>query len=184
MIYNIWDYFMIRTPTIPFNYLEEYRNSNKDIYEFISENEFLDNFFKNALLISSKSLYYSYINKPEKGKKYRNLCQGLLKYFIRASSRPTPYGSFANVSIGEFGQNTKIEKEYEIIDIKVDTDWANGLIKKLEDDSTIFKNLYLKFNDICYVNGDRLKNPYFANRGNLTIVLRRLKKIALGLQIL
>lgn len=168
MIYNIWDYFMIRTPTIPFNYLEEYRNSNKDIYEFISENYDLDKFFKNALLISSKSLYYSYINKPEKGKKYRNLCQGLLKYFIRASSRPTPYGSFANVSIGEFGQNTKIEKEYEIIDIKVDTDWANGLIKKLEDDSTIFKNLYLKFNDICYVNGDRLKNPYFANRGNLT----------------
>lgn len=53
---------MIRTPTIPFCYLEEYRNSNKDIYEF------LDNFFKNALLISSKSLYYSYINKPEKGK--------------------------------------------------------------------------------------------------------------------
>lgn len=168
MIYNIWDYFMIRTPTIPFYYLEEYRSSNKDIYEFISENKYLDNFFKNALLISSKSLYYSYINKPEKGKKYRNLCQGLLKYFIRASSRPTPYGSFANVSIGEFGQNTKIEKEYEIIDIKVDTDWANGLIKKLEDDSTIFKNLYLKFNDICYVNGDRLKNPYFANRGNLT----------------
>ena len=168
MDYDVWDSFMIRTPAIPFCDLEEYRNSNKDIYEFISENEFLDNFFKNALLISSKSLYYSYINKPEKRKKYRNLCQGLLKYFIRASSRPTPYGSFANVSIGEFGQNTKIEKEYEIIDIKVDTDWANGLIKKLEDDSTIFKNLYLKFNDICYVNGDRLKNPYFANRGNLT----------------
>ena len=168
MDYDIWDSFMIRTPAIPFCYLEEYRNSNKDIYEFISENEFLDNFFKNALLISSKSLYYSYINKPEKGKKYRNLCQGLLKYFIRASSRPTPYGSFANVSIGEFGQNTKIEKEYEIIDIKVDTDWANGLIKKLEDDSTIFKKLYLKFNDICYASGDRLKNPYFANRGNLT----------------
>lgn len=168
MDYDIWDSFMIRTPAIPFCYLEEYRNSNKDIYEFISENEFLDNFFKNALLISSKSLYYSYINKPEKGKKYRNLCQGLLKYFIRASSRPTPYGSFANVSIGEFGQNTKIEKEYEIIDIKVDTDWANGLIKKLEDDSTIFKKLSLKFNDICYASGDRLKNPYFANRGNLT----------------
>lgn len=168
MDYDIWDSFMIRTPAIPFCYLEEYRNSNKDIYEFISENEFLDNFFKNALLISSKSLYYSYINKPEKGKKYRNLCQGLLKYFIRASSRPTPYGSFANVSIGEFGKNTKIEKEYEIIDIKVDTDWANGLIKKLEDDSTIFKNLSLRFNDTCYVSGDRLKNPYFANRGNLT----------------
>lgn len=68
MSYNIWDYFMIRTPAIPFHYLEEYKKSNKDIYEFISENEFLDKFFKNALLISSKSLYYSYINKPKKEK--------------------------------------------------------------------------------------------------------------------
>lgn len=45
MDYDIWDSFMIRTPTIPFCYLEEYRNSNTDIYEFISENQFLDNFF-------------------------------------------------------------------------------------------------------------------------------------------
>lgn len=73
MIYNIWDSFMIRTPAIHFCYLEEYRNSNKDIYELILDNESLDNFFKNALLISSKSLYYSYINNLEKGKKYRNL---------------------------------------------------------------------------------------------------------------
>lgn len=43
MDYDIWDSFMIRTPAIPFCYLEEYRNSNKDIYEFISENESLDN---------------------------------------------------------------------------------------------------------------------------------------------
>lgn len=167
MSYNIWDYFMIRTPAIPFHYLEEYKKSNKDIYEFISENEFLDKFFKNALLISSKSLYYSYINKPKKEKKYRGLCQGLLKYFIRACTRPTPYGFFADVSIGEFGLETSISKEDIIIDIKLDTDWANGLIKKLEDDSTILQNLSLKFNDICYVSGDRLKNPYFTNRGNL-----------------
>lgn len=73
MIYNIWDSFMIRTPAIPFCYLEEYRNSNKDIYELILDNESLDNFFQDALLISSKSLYYSYINNLEKGKKYRNL---------------------------------------------------------------------------------------------------------------
>ncbi|NMW86084.1 hypothetical protein HKO22_10240 [Peptoniphilus sp. AGMB00490] len=68
MDYNIWDYFMIRTPALPFYYLEEYRNSNKDIYSFISENETLDNFLKNALLVSSKSLYYSYINKPKEEK--------------------------------------------------------------------------------------------------------------------
>ena len=51
---------MIRTPAIPFCYLEEYRNSNKDIYEFILDNESLDNFFKNALLISSAGIPRQY----------------------------------------------------------------------------------------------------------------------------
>ncbi|WP_085876079.1 lantibiotic dehydratase [Peptoniphilus vaginalis] len=82
------------------------------------------------------------------------------------------------------GKNTKIEKEYEIIDIKVDTDWANGLIKKLEDDSTIFKKLYLNFNDICYVSGDRLKNPYFSNRGNLTNSSEEIKENSIRFTIL
>ena len=56
MDYDIWDSFMIRTPAIPFCYLEEYRNSNKDIYEFISENEFLDNFFIKPLAQSVSTL--------------------------------------------------------------------------------------------------------------------------------
>lgn len=124
-------------------------------------------FLKKALLLSSKSLYFAYINKPNKENKYKNLCEGLLKYFIRATSRPTPYGYYANVSIGNFASNTELKKLFKIIDIKVDTDWANGLIKNLEDDFVVLNKLSLIFNDICYVSGDRLKNPYFTNRGNL-----------------
>ncbi|MDU5570546.1 MAG: lantibiotic dehydratase [Peptoniphilus harei] len=167
MRYTIHDYFMIRTPALPLHYLEKFRNSNKDIYTFIKEDDFLDDFFKKALLLSSKSLYFAYINKPNKENKYKNLCEGLLKYFIRATSRPTPYGYYANVSIGNFASNTELKKLFKIIDIKVDTDWANGLIKNLEDDFVVLNKLSLIFNDICYVSGDRLKNPYFTNRGNL-----------------
>ena len=167
MKYTIHDYFMIRTPALPLHYLEKFRNSNKDIYTFIKEDDFLDDFFKKALLLSSKSLYFAYINKPNKENKYKNLCEGLLKYFIRATSRPTPYGYYANVSIGNFASNTELKKLFKIIDIKVDTDWANGLIKNLEDDFVVLNKLSLIFNDICYVSGDRLKNPYFTNRGNL-----------------
>lgn len=157
---------MIRTPELPLAYLNEYKNSGKDVYEFISENVYLDSFFKKALLISSKSLYYSYINKPKNNKKYKNLCNGLLKYFIRATSRPTPYGYFANVSLGSFSDDTCLLRDQKILDIKPDTDWANGVIRNIEDKSECLKKLFLIFNDICFISGDRIKNPYFTNRGN------------------
>lgn len=167
MDYKLWDKFMIRIPGLPHKFFEEYNKSDLDIYEFISGSEYLDKFFKKALQVSSYSLYNSYINTPKDNKKYRNLCSGLLKYFIRATCRSVPFGYYANVSIGEFGKETSIDKKYTIMDISPDTNWVNGFIRKIEDDGDYIKELSLKFNSICFVSGDRLKNPYFSNRGNL-----------------
>ena len=167
MQYKIWDKFMIRTPELPFCYLEDYRNSGKDIYHFISENSYLDDFFKRALLVSSESIYNSYINKPKDNKKYNKMCEGLLKYFIRATSRPTPYGYFANVSLGEFGENTDLLRDKKILDIKLDSNWTNGVVRLIEDKEDTLKKLFFKFNENCYVSGNRINNPYFTNRGNL-----------------
>lgn len=167
MNYTIWDRFMIRTPGISIEYLNKYISSKKDIYEFITNDKYLDDFFKKSLLISSKALYLSYINKPIKKKKYKKLCEGLLKYFKRSATRPTPYGYFANVSLGLFAKETLLIKNKNVIDIDVDRDFANTLIKELENDDKIFKSLSFKFNNNCYVSGDRIKNPCYCNRGNL-----------------
>lgn len=158
---------MIRTPYLPFHYWEEYLEYDGDIYEFICRSKELDLFFRQALLISSESLYYGYINKPDTAKKYRNLCNGLLKYFIRSTIRPTPFGLYAGVALGEFAKETDFIRSSQIMDIKVDNNWINEVIKNIEDDKNICKHLYLKFNRICYASGDRMKNPYTSNRGNL-----------------
>lgn len=55
--------FMIRTPALPFKYLNDFERQSKDIYEYVRENEELDTFFRKALLIASPSLYQSYIEK-------------------------------------------------------------------------------------------------------------------------
>ena len=65
--------FMVRIPSLPLHYLEDYHNQDKDIYEFIRNNKKLDAFFQKALLVSSRSLYESYINKPMNAKKYNKL---------------------------------------------------------------------------------------------------------------
>lgn len=159
---------MVRTPHLPIEYLEEYYKFSGDIYEYISNDKKLDAYFKVALLISSKSLYNSYISKPDNIKKYKKMCEGLLKYFIRSTSRPTPYGYYAGVSLGEFSNMTKLTRKNEIRSITIDNNWINSIIKNIEDNADINKFLNLKFNNNCYISGDRIKNPHITNRGNIS----------------
>ncbi|NEZ46346.1 hypothetical protein FDF74_03855 [Clostridium niameyense] len=165
MGFECQDYFMIRTPGLPVKYLKKYESQEKDIYEFIRSDDKLDVFFRKALLISSKSLYYSYINKPDNVKKYNNLKDSLLKYFIRSVIRTTPYGYFAGVSMSKFSNETKLVKNKSLIDLKVDNEWINSLIYILEREEVILKKLKFQFNKLCYISGDRFKNPYFTNNG-------------------
>ena len=58
------DVYMIRTPSLSLEYLEKYEKQEKDIYDFISHDKELDQFFRKALLVSSPTLYKNYINKP------------------------------------------------------------------------------------------------------------------------
>lgn len=51
------DVYMIRTPSLSLEYLEKYEKQEKDIYDFISQDKELDQFFRKALLVSSPTLY-------------------------------------------------------------------------------------------------------------------------------
>ncbi|MGO1042565.1 thiopeptide-type bacteriocin biosynthesis protein [Clostridioides difficile] len=169
MKFKCHDYFMVRTPSLSLKYLEEYNNQEKDIYEFIRSNEILDEFFKKALLISSKTLYSSYINKPNNIKKYNNLKESLLKYFVRSTTRATPYGYFSSVSIGEFSSETNLVKNKNLIDLKIDNKWINYIVYILEREEIIFRKLKFQCNKICYRSGNRFKNPYFTNYGKVDL---------------
>lgn len=157
--------FMVRTPSLPLHYLEDYHNQDKDIYEFIRSNKKLDDFFQKALLVSSKSLYESYINKPMDAKKYNKLKQSLLKYFVRSITRATPYGYLASVSLAEFGPKTNLKRGECHLDIKVDLGWLSKLIYNLENNNDIKKKLRYQFNKACFISGNRMKNLYFTNHG-------------------
>lgn len=157
--------FMIRTPALPFKYLNDFERQSKDIYEYVRENEELDTFFRKALLIASPSLYQSYIEKPQSIKKYNNLKHSLLKYFIRSTVRTTPYGYFASVGMGHFSDKTNMEINNQIVDLKVDNEWANNVIYEIEVQEHLYRKLKFKFNTTCYRSGNRYKNPYFSNYG-------------------
>ncbi|MBU5438433.1 lantibiotic dehydratase [Tissierella sp. MSJ-40] len=174
MKYRCNDVFMIRTPTLPlekFLELLECNNFKEDILEFVNEKD-MHSFLNESFLVSSKSLQKALNRDIKNKKKEKDYNLSLLKYITRASTRPTPYGLFAGVALGEF---LDYEKEDSIIidegkcirDAKVDTYWICNLIHELEKNHEVLSKLQLQFNTICYKYGDRMKNPYFSNHGSI-----------------
>lgn len=164
MSFKCYDYFMIRFPSLPISYLYKYRKQEKDIYNFIKEDKYLDYYFKKSLLISSSSLYNSYISTPKTHKKYNNLLSSLLKFFIRSTTRTTPYGYFSAVSLAKFDIETDLVLDKNIFDIRLDSDFVDFLVKCLED--RYFSKFKFKYNKNCYISGDLYKNPYLTNIRN------------------
>lgn len=165
---------MIRTPTLPIEKFLELSKCNslkKDILEFVNDKD-IHNFLNESFLVSSKSLHKALnidVKSKKKEKAYR---LSLLKYITRASTRPTPYGLFAGVALGKFSDLMKkdeiiIDDSKCIRDAKVDTYWVCHLIHELEKNQEVLSKLRLKFNTICYKYGDRMKNPYVSNHGDI-----------------
>lgn len=159
------DYYMIRTPNLPIKYLDKYECQELDIYEFIRQNKELDSFFRKALLTASPTLYKSYVNRPTDEKGYKNLTESLLKYFLRSVGRPTPYGYFASVALGKFDESTCLLRGKQLLDLRVDNNWINQIVSLLEKEDAIQGKLKVRYNPLCYISGDRVKNLYFTSHG-------------------
>lgn len=159
------DYYVVRTPNLPIEYLDKYECQEQDIYEFIHQDAELDGFFRKALLIASPTLYNSYVNKPMDEKKYKNLKESLLKYFLRSVGRPTPYGYFASVALGKFDENTRLLRGKQILDLRVDNNWINQIVSMLEKKPEIQEKMKVQYNPLCYISGDRVKNVHYTSHG-------------------
>lgn len=168
-MYKLEKTSMIRTPSLPYCYLENYKKQKKDIISFIKHDPYLDVFFRKALLISSRTLYDSYMCVPEKKKKRKNLEQSLYKYFIRATTRPTPYGYYSGVALCEISEGVTApvvkDKNNKKIDLCVDSNWINKLVNVLEEDDEILEGLKLIRNSSTFFSGDRVKNLVYVNGG-------------------
>ena len=159
-LFSDLDVFMLRTPLLPLNIYFEWLNFEK------SDSEFLKNFFKRSesgqfresLKITSPSLYKTLEdfldNKKVKNEEY--FFNSIFKYFIRATTRCTPFGLFAGVSFGTF---TKLNTELILHSpklskaVSVDMEWVCGIVKKIEEE--FYKKLKYRKNEGIYIKGDR-----------------------------
>lgn len=124
-----------------------------------------DPLVREALEISSRSLART-LEAVDRGEDVpaaglRRAVFAVTKYFLRMSTRPTPFGLFAGVDRAAFGHATRVERAGASRKaVRPDMEWLLTLVRRWETAPEVLCHLRVAANNLCLVRGDRLVLPY------------------------
>lgn len=107
------DFYLLRTPVLPLNFLEQFNGLPHARLQERLENIFTEPYMQEAIYIASPELYQEF-QKWLQGyltdeKDVNKLVLSLFRYLLRMSARCTPYGLFAGCSLGKFSAASQIK---------------------------------------------------------------------------
>lgn len=136
--------FIVRTPYYSLDKFHQIPKSKSDLDKFISD-LFKDAVFKEAVFLASPELFYEWKRSLNEGfdlVKKDKIQASILKYYIRASTRCTPFGLFSGYTElnqqSSFNDNEKLQRFSGL-----DLHFLYTLIKKFNADLKV--RAYLKF---------------------------------------
>lgn len=122
--------------------------------------------FKEAIYIASPSLYDEIYIKNNKGEK---VMLSLVKYFIRACTRCTPYGLFAGCSVIQIGKESHIEiapeSDYQIYS-RIDMEYLCDIIRMIEQDTVLKDTLKYHTNTTLYYSYKNVRYIEYVNNNH------------------
>ena len=155
MSYSIMSHYLIRSPLLPI----ERRNKVKGASSFEGKVAFLedvldDEVFVEAIEWGSPALY-SQVCKFRDGCNRNDetsidkLYYSVLKYYLRALYRATPYGLFSGIDIGEIGDCdsvVRVSQNSLSLQIRPDFEVISKLVRDIESDSELDSLLEFRIN--------------------------------------
>ncbi|MEU8398988.1 lantibiotic dehydratase [Nonomuraea sp. NPDC048892] len=98
-----------------------------------------------AVQVASTDLAAALARTPPEHPKARKVGRKLLRYLIRMSTRPTPFGLFAGVALADWGRCTDLAlaKEAPRTRTRPDMGWLTDLVARLEADPEVRAGLRL-----------------------------------------
>ena len=154
-LYTPMDFAMVRAPLLP---VEAYLSLDSVESQFALLN---DPRVRRAMAVGSLSLLNA-LDRFEQSALTRKdadrLRAKLLRYQIRMSTRPTPYGLFAGCAIAPFGNSTDltIRCTFGSSHTRPDMAWLMDLVTTAESDPAIRRRLRLIRNPLIRTEGDRI----------------------------
>jgi thiopeptide-type bacteriocin biosynthesis protein len=153
--YSFFPNFVLRTPLHSYECYEQYCQ----ITDKKESEEYLINFFTKeatALFIASPALYEQFNNLKKgelAGKKKEKVIHSLLKYFIRTTTRSTPFGLFSGSKIGSFSSNNDItlgNPTSYTAKARIDMSYLCLLAFQIDNNKCIRPHLHYKLNTSIY----------------------------------
>lgn len=164
-LYDALDWVMIRAPLLP---VETYRALSGQVTEddapgnpWIFEGDSLvprDPRVRRALAVGSGDLLDALERCGSDGRDASRLRGKLLRYLIRMSTRPTPYGLFAGVALAQWGPTTDLAlgQENPRTRTRPDMEWLLSFVLTLEAQPEIRKELCFFANPLAFVHAGRV----------------------------
>ena len=145
--YALYKNYFVRQAVLPLS--ESLKNPLINDFESFSIDDICHNpIFRQSILCASESLYASmndYIaGKINSAKRRRQVETALCQYWMRMSTRATPFGLFSSVSLNVAESENKINGFYAVVD--ADCEWLFTLSKIVE--SEYLEHLSFIANDI------------------------------------
>lgn len=164
-LYQQADFFMLRLPSLPVRFFRSISEVEGEQLHQVLRSLFQDQIVQESVYIASPSLYEAvqkWINEPGVHKNQQIVLK-LLRYLIRMSSRCTPFGAFAGVALGHLGNRTEILWPNGVhlrrVSLRPDMEWILSLVRQLEKDDLIFRQLHLRKNSLVTIRGERAFVP-------------------------
>lgn len=89
----------------------------------------------------------------------------VMRYLLRATGRPTPFGLFAGVAAVTVGHAASVRwRDAHRCTARVDTQWLAAVIGRLETSPELLDRLDVVFNDLAVRRGGRLEAPQGPDR--------------------
>ncbi|MFP5281846.1 MAG: lantibiotic dehydratase family protein, partial [Actinomycetes bacterium] len=146
-LYRVAPWVLVRTPLLP----ASGRDLANQPRRALSDPEVV-----RALAIGSPTLLADALKDPD-GKDAARTDQGLARYLIRMSTRPTPYGAFAGVSLATWGPATDLRlSEGRRTRTRPDMAWLRGLLAQWENRPEVRARLRWRADPLAHESGDRL----------------------------
>lgn len=153
----------MRTPFLPLSFVDDILNDEVDRLKKLKE-LFDSDIINEAIYLASpilhKELTRHFSSKPANGKNESKLNNAFLKYLIRMSSRPTPFGLFSGVSIAKIGSEAKIslqEKNKLTRHTRFDMNYLCGLVKELNMRADLKEKLLYYPNSSIYRVNNKIR---------------------------
>ena len=198
-LYTAAGFYMLRAPALPAQIFTRISNAGHLAPELIHEDldsalhtqqekcsQLLRDFLtqpqiRQAVAVASLSLQEG-LERLQRGggspAQQKRAYASLLRYLIRMSTRPTPFGLFSGVASGTFASETQVSLASPAIAhfrTRPDMSWLLAFLRRLEADPTLVRQLRVQLNQTAYLVGERAVLPFadtYGERDRRAISLR------------